>query len=33
MGGSINGGTPSSLDALFHGKSQSKMGDLGVALF
>ena len=28
-----HGGTPLSLDGLFHGKSQSKMDDLGVSLF
>ena len=30
---SINGGTPLSLNALFHGKSPSKIDDLGVPLF
>ena len=30
MGGSINGGTPLSLDGLFHGKSENEMDDLEV---
>ena len=33
MGVSINGEFPSSLDGLFHGKSQSKLDDLVVPLF